>query len=89
MKNFKGWKNVFSFHYKQNVCTKAYILVTVLVTVFIVAAAIVLSIIAAKPKILTVPPARSPTFVNTKKKISKKSYKFSHSYDFSIVMDIA
>ena len=50
MKNFKGWKNVFSFHYKQNVCTKAYILVTVLVTVFIIAAAIVLSIIAAKPK---------------------------------------
>lgn len=50
MKNFKGWKNVFSFNYKQNAGTKSYILVTTLVAVLIAAAAILLSILAAKPE---------------------------------------
>ena len=50
MKNFKGWKNVFSFNYKQNAGTKSYILVTTLVAVIIAAAAIIISIIAAKPE---------------------------------------
>ena len=50
MKNFKGWKNVFSFNYKQNYGNQSYILVTALVAVLIVTTAILLSIIAAKPK---------------------------------------
>lgn len=50
MKNFKGWKNVFSFNYKQNAGTKSYILVTTLVAVLIAAAAILISILAAKPE---------------------------------------
>ena len=49
MKNFKGWKSVFSFNYKQNAGTKSYILVTSVVSVLIIAAAILICILAAKP----------------------------------------
>lgn len=50
MNKFRGWKSVFSFNYKQSAGSKAYITVTALVAVLIMAAAIVLSIIAAKPE---------------------------------------
>lgn len=49
MKNFKGWKNVFSFNYKQNAGTKSYIFVTALVAVLLALAAIIISIVVAKP----------------------------------------
>ncbi len=50
MNKFRGWKSVFSFNYKQSAGSKAYITVTALVAVLIMAAAIALSIIAAKPE---------------------------------------
>lgn len=50
MKNFRGWKDVFSFNYKQSAGSKGYILITALVSVAIIVAAIVLSLIAAKPE---------------------------------------
>lgn len=50
MNKFRGWKSVFSFNYKQSAGSKAYITVTALVAVLIMAAAIVLSIIAGKPE---------------------------------------
>lgn len=49
MNKFKGWKNVFSFNYKQSAGSKSYILVTSLVAVIIIAAAIIISVVAAKP----------------------------------------
>ncbi|MBQ7863780.1 MAG: ABC transporter permease [Lachnospiraceae bacterium] len=49
MKNFKGWRNVFSFNYKQNAGSKSYIAVTALVAILLMAGAILISIIAAKP----------------------------------------
>ena len=50
MNKFKGWKNVFSFNYKQSAGSKSYIAVTVIVAIIIVAAAVLISILAAKPK---------------------------------------
>lgn len=50
MNKFRGWKSVFSFNYKQSAGSKAYIIVTALVAVLIMAAVIALSIIAAKPE---------------------------------------
>ncbi len=50
MNNFKGWKTVFSFNYKQNSSSKSYIAVTVLGAVLIIAVAILLSVLAAKPE---------------------------------------
>ena len=49
MKNFRGWKNVFSFNYKQNAGAKSYILTTSVVAVLLIVGAIVLSVLAAKP----------------------------------------
>lgn len=49
MNKFKGWKNVFSFNYKQSAGSKGYIVVTTLVAIAILAAAIIISVIAAKP----------------------------------------
>ena len=50
MNKFKGWKNVFSFNYKQSAGSKSYIAVTVLVAIAIIAAAILISVLAAKPE---------------------------------------
>lgn len=50
MNNFRGWKTVFSFNYKQNSSSKSYIAVTVLGAVLIIAASILLSVLAAKPE---------------------------------------
>ena len=50
MKKFSGWKRVFSFNYKQSAGSKSYIAVTALVAIIIIAAAILISIIAAKPE---------------------------------------
>ena len=49
MNKFKGWKSVFSFNYKQSAGSKSYISVTALVAVLIIAAAVLISIFAAKP----------------------------------------
>ena len=49
MNKFRGWKNVFSFNYKQNAGSKSYLAVTILVAVAIFAAAILISVLAAKP----------------------------------------
>lgn len=49
MENFRGWKKVFSFNYKQNASSKSYIAVTILVAVLLMAGAILISMIAAKP----------------------------------------
>ena len=49
MNKFKGWKSVFSFNYKQSAGSKSYITVTALVAVLIIAAAVLISIFAAKP----------------------------------------
>ena len=49
MNKFRGWKNVFSFNYKQSAGSKSYIIVTTLVAVAIIAAALLISVIAAKP----------------------------------------
>ena len=50
MNKFKGWKEVFSFNYKQSAGSKGYIAVTALVAVLIVAAAVLISVLAAKPE---------------------------------------
>ena len=50
MNKFKGWKNVFSFNYKQNAGSKGYIFVTALVAIAIIAAAVIISVIAAQPE---------------------------------------
>ena len=50
MNKFKGWKSVFSFNYKQSVSSKSYIAVTTLVAIGIIAAAVLISIFAAKPE---------------------------------------
>ena len=50
MNKFKGWKDVFSFNYKQSAGSKGYIAVTVLVAIAILAASVIISVIAAKPK---------------------------------------
>ncbi|MBO5354401.1 MAG: ABC transporter permease [Lachnospiraceae bacterium] len=50
MKNFKGWKSVFSFNYKQNTKSKSYIAVTTLVALAIIAVSILLCVLAAKPE---------------------------------------
>lgn len=50
MKNFRGWKNVFSFNYKQNAGSKSYLAVTILVAITIFATAVLLSIVAANPE---------------------------------------
>lgn len=49
MNKFKGWKSVFSFNYKQSAGSKSYIGVTALVAILIIAAAVFISILAAKP----------------------------------------
>ena len=49
MNKFKGWKNVFSFNYKQNAGSKSYILTTAIVAVLIIAASIIISLVAAAP----------------------------------------
>lgn len=50
MNKFKGWKSVFSFNYRQSAGSKAYIAVTTLVAVAIIAAAVLISVFAAKPE---------------------------------------
>ncbi len=50
MKNFRGWKNVFSFNYKQNAGSKAYIAVTTLVALAIIAVSILVCVLTAKPE---------------------------------------
>jgi len=50
MNKFKGWKNVFSFNYKQNAGSKGYIAVTILVAVLVFAAAFLITFFSAKPK---------------------------------------
>ncbi len=49
MNKFRGWKSVFSFNYKQSASSKGYIAVTALVAVIIIAVAILISVISAKP----------------------------------------
>lgn len=50
MNKFKGWKNVFSFNYKQSAGSKSYVAVTTLVAVAIIIAAVIISVVAAKPE---------------------------------------
>lgn len=50
MNKFKGWENVFSFNYRQNTGSKAYLLVTTLVAVLLMAASLILCVLAAKPE---------------------------------------
>ena len=50
MSNFRGWKTVFSFNYKQNSSSKSYMAVTMIGVVLIMAVSIVLSVLAAKPE---------------------------------------
>ena len=50
MNKFRGWKSVFSFNYKQNAGSKSYITVTTLVAIAIIAVAILISVLAAKPE---------------------------------------
>ena len=50
MNKFKGWKSVFSFNYKQSAGAKSYMAITTLVAVVIIAAAILISVLAAKPE---------------------------------------
>lgn len=49
MNKFRGWKNVFSFNYKQSAGSKSYIAVTAIVAIIIIAASVLISILAAKP----------------------------------------
>ncbi len=50
MNKFKGWKSVFSFNFKQNTSSKGYVAVTALVAIAIIAAAVLISVLAAKPE---------------------------------------
>jgi len=50
MNKFRGWKSVFSFNYKQNAGAKSYIATTTLVAIGLIVAAIIISIVAAKPE---------------------------------------
>lgn len=50
MSNFRGWKTVFSFNYKQNSSSKSYVAVTMIGAVVIMVAVILLSVLAAKPE---------------------------------------
>ena len=50
MSNFRGWKTVFSFNYKQNSSSKSYIAVTMIGAILIIGVAILLSVLAAAPK---------------------------------------
>ena len=50
MSNFKGWKTVFSFNYKQNSSSKSYMAVTIIGAVLIIGVAILLSVLTAKPE---------------------------------------
>ena len=50
MKKFRGWEKVFSFTYGQNMKSKSYIAVTVLITVILLGLTTVLSVLAAKPE---------------------------------------
>ncbi len=50
MKNFKNWEKVFSFTYMQNLASKTYIAVTVLLAVLLFGVAVLLSVIAAEPE---------------------------------------
>ncbi len=49
MNKFRGWKNVFSFNYKQNAKSASYIAVTAIVAVIIFALCILFSVLVAKP----------------------------------------
>ena len=50
MNKFRGWKSVFSFNFKQSTSSKGYVAVTALVAIVIIAVAILLSVLAAKPE---------------------------------------
>ena len=50
MKNFRGWKSVFSFNYKQNAGSQVYIAVTALIAAVIIAVSILLCVLVAKPE---------------------------------------
>lgn len=50
MNKFKGWKSVFSFNFKQSTSSKGYVAVTALVAIVIIAVAVLLSVLAAKPE---------------------------------------
>lgn len=50
MNKFRGWKSVFSFNYKQNAGAKSYITTTTLVAIGLIVAAIIISLVAAKPE---------------------------------------
>ena len=50
MSNFRGWKTVFSFNYKQNSSSKSYMAVTIIGAILLIGVAILLSVLAAKPE---------------------------------------
>ena len=50
MNKFKGWKSVFSFNYKQSTSSKGYVAITALVAILFIAAAVLISVLAAKPE---------------------------------------
>ena len=50
MNKFRGWKQVFSFTYGQNLKSKSYIAVTILIAVILFGLTTVLSVLAAKPE---------------------------------------
>jgi len=50
MKKFRGWEKVFSFTYGQNMKSKSYIAVTVIIAVIMFGLAMLLSTLSAKPE---------------------------------------
>lgn len=50
MKKFRGWEKVFSFTYGQNMKSKSYIAVTVIIAVIVLGLTMLLSVLAAKPE---------------------------------------
>lgn len=50
MNKFRGWNEVFSFNYKQNAKSKGYISVTAVISLIIIATAVIISLLAAKPE---------------------------------------
>lgn len=50
MNNFRGWKTVFSFTFRQHAGTKAYKIVTVVVAMILIAATGFLTVLSEKPE---------------------------------------
>ena len=50
MKKFRGWEKVFSFTYGQNMKSKSYIAVTIIIAVIMFGLSMLLTTLSAKPE---------------------------------------